>query len=204
MIADIVTNTLKGSWPMLTIFIVVLAGVRIIKLVDNGEKIVFYEEFLNLFFIIYALILYKLLTNTEGASSGLNFMPFREILRYKFGTTLFYYNVIGNILIFIPFGYFVSRHVNAKRASHILILTAIISGTVEMVQYNIGRAFDIDDIILNVFGSLIGFFLYIALTAIQNHLPKFLRRDAFYNIICIIIIIIVAIYVTRILGLGWF
>lgn len=203
MIVDIVTNTLIGSFPMLIIFIVVLAGVRIIKLIDNGEKIVFYEEFLNLVFIIYALILYKLLTNTEGASAGLNLIPFKEILRYKFGTTLFYYNVIGNVVIFIPFGYFVSRHVKAKHASHILILTAIISGTVEVVQYNIGRAFDIDDIILNVFGSLLGFLLFIVLSAIQNHLPKFLRRDAFYNFLCIIIIVIVIIYVTKILGLGW-
>lgn len=202
MIVDVVTNTLVDSWPMLIIFIVVLAGVRIIKLVDNGEKIVFYEEFLNLVFIIYALILYKLLTNTEGASSGLNFIPFKEILRYKFGTTLFYYNVIGNIVIFIPFGYFVSRHVKAKHASHILILTAIISGTVEIVQYNIGRAFDIDDIILNVFGSLLGFLLYVALSAIQNHLPKFLRRDAFYNILCIIIIVLVVVYAVKFLKVG--
>lgn len=203
MIADAISNVLYDSWPMLTIFIVVLACVRILYMIDNNEKLVFYEEFLNLFFIIYALVLYRILTNTEGATSGLNLIPFKEILRYKFNSELFYYNVIGNIVIFIPFGYFVSRHVNAKKASHILIATAIISFTVETIQYRIGRAFDIDDILLNVVGSLAGFLLYIALTAIHNHLPKFLQKNAFYNILCIIVIILIIFYLGRILNFGW-
>ena len=69
MIVRAITNVLYDSWPMLTIFVVVLASVRILHLIDNHEKIVFYEEFLNLLFLVYALILYRLLTNTEGASS---------------------------------------------------------------------------------------------------------------------------------------
>ncbi len=200
MIVRAITNVLYDSWPMLTIFVVVLASVRILHLIDNHEKIVFYEEFLNLLFLVYALILYRLLTNTEGASSGINLMPFREILRYNLQSELFYYNVIGNIVLFIPFGFFVSRYVNAKKASHILIATAIISFTIEVVQYKIGRAFDIDDVLLNVVGSIIGFLLFIALSAIKNHLPKFLKRDAFYNTICLILTIIIIFYLARILG----
>lgn len=200
MIVKAITNVLYDSWPMLTIFVVVLASVRILHLIDNHEKIVFYEEFLNLLFLVYALILYRLLTNTEGASSGINLMPFREILRYNLQSELFYYNVIGNIVLFIPFGFFVSRYVNAKKASHILIATAIISFTIEVVQYKIGRAFDIDDVLLNVVGSIIGFLSFIALSTIKNHLPKFLKRDAFYNTICIILTIIIIFYLARILG----
>lgn len=202
MIVRAITNVLYDSWPMLTIFIVVLASVRILHLIDNHEKIVFYEEFLNLLFLVYALILYRLLTNTEGATSGINLVPFKEILRYDFHSELFYYNVIGNIVLFIPFGFFVSRYVNAKKASHILIASAIISFTIEVVQYKIGRAFDIDDVLLNVVGSIIGFLFFISLSAIQNHLPKFLKRDAFYNIICIILTIIIAFYLAKILGWG--
>lgn len=203
MIVRAITNVLHDSWPMLTIFVVVLAVVRILHMIDNNEKIVFYEEFLNLLFLIYALIIYRLLTNTEGATSGINLIPFKEILRYDFHSELFYYNVIGNIVLFIPFGFFVSRYVNAKKASHILIASAIISLTIEIVQYNIGRAFDIDDVLLNVVGSIIGFLLFIALTAIKNHLPKFLKRDAFYNILCVILIIVIIFYLARILGWGF-
>lgn len=203
MIVNAISHVLTESWPMLTIFIIVLCSVRILYMIDNNEKMVFYEEFLNLFFIIYALILYRLLTNTEGASLGINLIPFREILRYKLHSELFYYNVVGNIVMFIPFGYFVSRHVHASKASHILIATAVISFTIEMVQYHIGRAFDVDDIILNVVGSLFGFLLYISLSAIHNHLPKFLQKKAFYNILCIVILIVIVIYVAKIVGFGW-
>lgn len=203
MIVRAITNVLYDSWPMLTIFVVVLAVVRILHMIDNNEKIVFYEEFLNLLFLLYALIIYRLLTNTEGATSGINLIPFKEILRYNFHSELFYYNVIGNIVLFIPFGFFVSRYVNAKKASHILIASAIISLTIEIVQYQIGRAFDIDDVLLNVVGSILGFLLFIALIAIKNHLPKFLKRDAFYNILCIILIIVIIFYLARILGWGF-
>lgn len=203
MIVRAITNVLYDSWPMLTIFVVVLTSVRILHMIDNNEKLVFYEEFLNLLFLLYALIIYRLLTNTEGATSGINLIPFKEILRYNFHSELFYYNVIGNIVLFIPFGFFVSRYVNAKKASHILIASAIISLTIEIVQYNIGRAFDIDDVLLNVLGSIIGFLFFIALNAIKNHLPKFLKRDAFYNILCIILIIIIIFYLARILGWGF-
>ena len=204
MISDIIRNTLIESWPMLTIFIVTLACVRILYIVDNNEKLVFFEEFMNIMFIIYVLILYRLLTYTEGASAGVNLIPFKEILRHKFNSTLFYYNVIGNIALFVPFGYFVSRHTRAKKAGHLLIATAIVSFTIEATQYKIGRAFDVDDILLNVIGALCGFLLYIALTAIKNHLPKFLQKNAIYNILSIILIVIMILYLSKIFGLGWF
>ena len=47
----------------------------------------------------------------------------------------------------------------------------------EFVQLNIGRSFDVDDIILNVLGGIIGYLLYIGLTAIHNHLPKVLQKE---------------------------
>jgi len=203
MITNIIKNTLTESWPMLTIFVVAIASVRILNIIDNKGKFVFFEEFINLLFIIYVLILYRLLTYTEGVRAGVNLIPFREILRYKFTSQLFYYNVIGNIALFIPFGYFVSRYIKAKKAGHLLIATAIVSFTIESIQYKIGRSFDVDDILLNVVGSLCGFLVYIALTAIKNHLPKFLQKNALYNIISIILIIIMVLYLSKIFGFGW-
>lgn len=203
MIVGAITNVISGSWAMIAIFSVVLITVRVLYIVDKNEKFVFYEELINFLFIIYALILYNLLTNTEGVSKGLNLIPFREILRYKTGTELFYYNVIGNILIFIPFGFYLSKHVEAKKASHILIATLIVSFTIEAVQFHIGRAFDVDDIILNVVGGICGFLLYIALSAIKNHLPKFLKKNSFYNLVAAIFLILIVFYIIKVLGLGW-
>ena len=121
----------------------------------------------------------------------MNFTPFKEMTRYSIGSKAFFYNVIGNIVLFIPFGYFVSDYLKAKKIHHILIPSVLISLTAELIQYKIGRAFDIDDIILNFLGAILGFMCYISMRAIKNHLPKILQNNIFYNILAIIVIIII-------------
>ena len=201
----ILTSTLTEIWPMLVIFLVVIIAIRITAIKVGNEKFLFYKEFLNLVFIIYVMLLFQLLTDTElNTSSGINIIPFTEILRYKIGSQAFNMNVLGNILIFLPFGYFISGYVKAKKINHILFISVITSFTVEIVQHYIGRSFDIDDILLNVIGSILGFLLYISLNAISKHLQKFFHSTTFYNIICLILLVIVLIYFTKIIGLGWF
>ena len=203
MVIQLLTDAIKDIWPMLTIFLVVIISIRLMYIHNSSEKFVFYKEFFNMLFIIYALILFQLLTNTEmNVSSGINIVPFTEILRYEVGSTQFYLNVIGNILVFLPFGYFVSSYIKATRVSHILLVTLITSFTIEFVQHYIGRSFDIDDILLNVVGAILGFLLYIVFTAIKKHLPKFFRSDLFYNIICIILLVIAVIYYFQIMGIS--
>lgn len=198
-------DAVNDIWPMLVIFVVIISTIRITYLSIHKEKFVFYKEFLNLVFIIYVLLLYQLLTNVEtNISGGYNLIPFTEIFRYKLGSELFVYNVVGNILVFIPFGYFVSGYIKASKVSHILAVSIISSLTVEIVQLQIGRSFDVDDIILNVCGAILGFLLYIALCAIKKHLPRFLQRDFIYNIICIILTIIVVAYFLKLMGFWWF
>jgi len=200
-----VQNAISSTWPMLVIFVVILSTIRLTYLSIHKEKFIFYKEFLNLIFIIYVLLLYQLLTNVEtNTSGGYNLIPFTEITRYEIGSKLFMYNVIGNIVIFIPFGYFVSGYIKASKVSHILAVSVISSLTVEVVQLQIGRSFDIDDIILNVCGAIIGFLLYIGLCAIKKHLPKFLQRDFVYNIVCIALTILIVLYFLKIMGIWWF
>lgn len=192
-------------WPMVVIFLVVVISIRATYIRINHERFVFYREFWNLVFVIYALLLFQLLTSTEiNTNSGLNLVPFTEIFRYKMGSKLFMINVIGNILIFVPFGYFVSGYVKASKVSHILFISLFTSLTVELVQLQIGRSFDIDDILLNVVGSIAGFLLFIGLTAIKKHLPRIFQSDLFYNLICIVVFVLCFVYFTRLIGLGWF
>ena len=187
MIENTVIKTLNSIWPMLTIFLVILISVRLCYL----------------FFIVYILILFELVTNRDLGGSGINLIPFKEILRYDLKSELFKYNVIGNLVMFLPFGYVVSDYIHANKISHIFILTAIASLTIELVQLQIGRAFDIDDVLLNIAGGICGFFLFIGLNAIKKHLPGFFHKDIFYNIICIIIILIIAYLTIQSKGLGW-
>lgn len=184
---------IEGIWPMLVIFIVVLSTIRIFYLIEKGERFVLYREFFSLAFIIYILLLFGLVTNTDVQGVSNNFMPLREILRYKIGSKYFLWNVVGNIMIFIPFGFIVSLILDSPKVNKPLIITFITSLTIELVQMFIGRSFDIDDIILNCIGGIAGWLLFIGLTAIKKHLPRFLQRDLVYNILTAILIAIIII-----------
>ena len=196
-------TTISNTWPMLTLFIVIMTVLKLSRVFINKDKFVFYKEFYNLLFILYILLLYYLLLGTENAASGMNFIPFKEITRYSIGSRAFFYNIIGNIVLFIPFGYFVSDYLKAKKTHQILIPSIIISLTAELIQYKIGRAFDVDDIILNVLGAILGFMCYISIRAIKNHLPNLLRSNWFYNLLAIIVIIIMIFLFGNIWGLSF-
>ena len=202
-ITNILTESIDNMWPMLTIFLVVIAVVRIAAIKNHNEKLVFYKEFTNLLFIIYILLLYELLTRAElNTVRGYNLVPFSEMFRYEIGSTSFYLNVVGNIVIFIPFGYLISTYIKPKRILSILIVSVISSATVEFVQLCIGRSFDVDDIILNSLGAIIGFLIYIGLGAIKKHLPGIFKKDIIYNILCFIILIIMVLYLFIRLGVN--
>ena len=201
MFLDTLNKTILNIWPQLTIFIVVLVTVRIFALKNSSKKISFHEEFLNLLFIVYILLLFELLTGTENNSgTGINLVPFSEIFRYPVGSKMFIYNTLGNILLFVPYGYFVTRYINGKSLYQIFIISFVTSLTVEILQVKLGRSFDVDDIILNVIGGMIGYFIYVALNAIRTHLPKFLQKDFIYNIICFIILIVIVLYLYNLGG----
>lgn len=190
----------QGMWPMLLIFVIVLSTIRINYILEKGEKFVLYKEFFSLAFVIYILLLFELVTNTDVRSISNNFIPFKEMLRYPIGSDYFYWNVVGNVLIFLPFGFFISLYLNSQKVNRPLVITFVTSLTIELVQMFIGRSFDIDDIILNCVGGICGFLLFIGLSAIKRHLPKFLQRDVIYNILTAILIFFIIIYMLRMWG----
>lgn len=196
MIKNLLDKIISEVWPMLVVFIIVMILLRFFYLQNHKEKFTFHKEFKMLLAIIYIWLLFELLTMTEiNSVSGINLTPFSEILRYKIGTNYFNYNVLGNILVFIPFGYLIGEYVNPKKIWPIIITTLATSITVEFVQLKIGRSFDIDDIILNVLGAVIGYLIYVGWSAIKKRLPDFLKSDLIYNLICIILIVLFGIYI---------
>lgn len=187
-IRDIALNMLDATWPMLVISCLVATVLRITYLVTNGKKFVLYEELLKLFFIIYILCLFQIVTAQDVSFGGVNIIPFKEIFRYEAGTYLFYKNILGNVLLFLPFGFFVGYFIKVKNVSVMLLLTFIVSLSIETIQLSIGRVFDVDDVILNVLGGLIGFILYKVLNKV---IPDKLKKNWILNIIIIILIILV-------------
>ncbi len=202
-IMEIVTESIDNMWPMLTIFLVIIITVRIAAIKSSNEKFIFHKEFSNMLFIIYVLLLYELLTRAElNHVSGYNLAPFTEMFRYKIGSTSFYLNVVGNIILFIPFGYFISTYIKPKKILPILLVSVISSSTVEFVQLCIGRSFDVDDIILNTVGAITGFLLYVAFNAIKKYLPGIFGKDIIYNIICFIILVLIALFLLSRMGVN--
>lgn len=201
MVLDLFTRTLNNTWPIITIFLCVIISTRLVYIIINKEKVVIYKEVLTLLFIIYILLLFGMLTATDtNVTHGMNLKPFNEITRYKFGSYNFNINVFGNIIIFIPFGIFTAQYIKSKKTFPVFFISAFVSTMVEAVQLKIGRSFDIDDIILNVLGSLIGYLIYIGLNSIRNKLPKILQRDFIYNILSIIVLVLIVLWLAKKVG----
>lgn len=188
------TSTIQGvvnfTWPTVIISVVVLVSFRICYLVKNRQKLILYKELLGLSFVIYALCLFQVVTFQDNVTWATNnFIPFREMLRYNIGSHLFVKNVLGNMLMFLPYGFFVSFYLKNKKPWLTLILTVIASFSIELVQMVIGRVFDIDDILLNLLGGYLGYLVYYWLSKLYHKIPETLKSEKSLNIVAAIILI---------------
>lgn len=121
-------------------------------------------------FLIYLLFFSGLRHTGFDYRAYVNFVPVYNKLQifndsYLFeagGPANFYLNIIGNIVIFIPFIWFLNVF-GIKSPSNIRCIFTVFFTTlfVETIQYilNIG-VFDIDDIILNFTGGVIGLYRF--------------------------------------------
>lgn len=202
MLRETMMNIFEDIWPMLFIFSVVLISIRLAYLYVNKQKIIIYKELLNLFFILYILCLFHVVTFQDVNWSSSNFIPFKEMFRYDFGSRLFFKNVIGNMIMFLPYGFFVAQFIREKRTLLVTFLIFITSFTIETTQLWIGRVFDIDDILLNILGGLLGYGLYLFISLLREKLPKFLKNEWFYNIMFLVLILICLLYLGNVINIG--
>lgn len=118
-----------------------------------------------LFMVAFAVILARLTLEPSPASAALthtNLRPGRSLRAYLDQPEMrdAIRQIGGNLLLGVPFGILVP--VIAPRARgvlRVLFLTATVMLMVELAQGTLinGRAFDIDDVILNTTGALIGY-----------------------------------------------
>ena len=170
MMTKAMMNIINQVWPMVFICSVIIVILRIAFLIKNRQKFVFYKEVFMFVFIIYMMCLFYVVTfqDIDVVSKGYNLIPFKEMFRYKIGSRLFFKNVVGNMLMFIPFGFFSSYILREIKMKWVLIITLAVSLTIEITQSRIGRIFDIDDVILNVAGGVIGHYIFTFLYHIRN------------------------------------
>ena len=96
-----------------------------------------------------------------------NLVPLKEITRYfryyrTLGMPLFLINIVGNMVAFMPFGFFlpiISRR-NRKWYNTVSfgLIFSLILETLQLI-FKVG-SFDVDDMLLNTVGAGLGFLVY--------------------------------------------
>jgi glycopeptide antibiotics resistance protein len=136
-----------------------------------------------------------LMLNFGGTHEGPpNFIPFKTILPYLLGDKgllIGAINIVGNIILLVPVGLmvpFVFPAVHLKKS----ILFAVFSGLIiEGMQtlLHVG-IFDIDDVILNGLGYLMGYWIYLVL-------PRFwhLLKSSKIFLVFLLVLILTTVYV---------
>lgn len=98
-----------------------------------------------------------------------NFIPFASIIHLlKSDSDIILKNILGNILLFLPLGFFVP--IIFQKANNLIgifiigfLFSLLIESTQFLISLSLGftyRNTDIDDIILNSIGCVIGYFIY--------------------------------------------
>lgn len=106
---------------------------------------------------------------------GVNVVPFRAILQYMehFDVEALGINLIGNIVMFIPWGFgLVLLWRKNRRPAVILAFSLGLTLLIETCQLFIGRSVDVDDLILNFTGSCLGAGFFFLLKRIWPGIEK--------------------------------
>lgn len=98
---------------------------------------------------------------------ALNLIPFKTVRMYLQGdfpvnpgdvATMSFANLAGNLLLLAPLGFLLPvLNEKARSWKRTLVVGAAFSVVMETVQYFIGRIADVDDVILNSLGALLGY-----------------------------------------------
>lgn len=127
----------------------------------------------KVFFVLYILfLLYFLIFSDWYGRTGVskeyryNLILFKEIKRFieyrkELGPFAVFTNLFGNILIFVPFGFFISVASKARGFFMTLFYSFGLSLCVEVFQLvtKVG-SFDVDDLLLNTIGGVLGYILF--------------------------------------------
>lgn len=139
----------------------------------NPKKIIISCIFIVYLTAVAVITLFPILIDEKveyfGNSTWYNIIPFKTItqtLQYGITTTAIV-QIFGNILMSVPFGVFVMLFLRNPKWLKMLLFALLLTVGIELSQMIIGlainnmyRTIDIDDIILNVIGTYLGYGIY--------------------------------------------
>ncbi len=155
---------------------------RFLKLKKNNSDINYKREILYLIFICYIVGLFNLVLvpinfwNIIWYNIFYNFNenPFAGIFDFSYNFIPTIYKIIigeytldswgkamivGNFLMFIPMGILLSLCLENVNKKNIFKYAVLIPLAIEVLQLVVGRSFDIDDLVMNFLGIVIGYFI---------------------------------------------
>lgn len=125
-------------------------------------------------FIIYFLLFSDWYGRTGETEYRYNLILFKEIKRFweyreQLGMFAMFTNLLGNVLIFMPFGFFMPVASGQRKFFSALFYSFGLSLCVETFQLlaKVG-SFDVDDLLLNTIGGIIGYIIYVICNTIRR------------------------------------
>lgn len=129
--------------------------------------------FFYLLIMLDLLFRFRVILNPDRIiARSFNLVPLKTIFAYlsnsaNVSSSLALKNLLGNIVVFIPFGLYVQALIKKSSLAKNVIVVAVSSIAVELIQLALAvGALDIDDVILNTLGGLVGILLFRLLTRI--------------------------------------
>ncbi len=115
----------------------------------------------------------------EGLDTA-NFTLFKTIrmyIDYSYKLNSFE-NLVGNVVVFIPFGFLLPFVISWGRNFFVMMLNAFlfVAGIEVFQLFSAFGAFDVDDILLNCFGAALGYIAYLGYETMKKRQKK-KRRD---------------------------
>ena len=136
---------------------------------------------LYIVFLIYFLFLAEWYGRTEVTEEyRYNLELFKEIRRFltyreQLGMFTVLANLLGNIMIFVPYGFFISMAGKSMGFFKILFFSMALSLGVETIQlFTRVGSFDVDDILLNTIGGVLGYILFVVCSRIRR--KRYVRK----------------------------
>lgn len=114
--------------------------------------------FCSIFLIIFATILYTPIS-LHPQTHTINLIP--NLWIQTSNSDQLVVEKIPNVLLFIPFGFFIPIVFQKMRSFFkTTSISFALTFSIEFIQYFIGRSSDIDDIITNLLGAIIGYLIF--------------------------------------------
>lgn len=168
----------------ITIIIGIIYGIyRLIKIKKSKSPVNYFDEIVKLIFVCYLTGLINLVlvpsnlwsnfwfyikngysagNSLELFSGSFNFVPslYKYLIKSELSIGTWVRDMlVGNMLMFIPMGILLPLVFKKINKKNIVIISIIITSSIEILQPIVSRSFDIDDIIMNFIGIIIGYLI---------------------------------------------